>query len=541
MRNGIARNVVALASAATLSLFAMGCGGASTTEGADAASTEATEATETTEEAGDVAAEQDAPDYAAEVAALADAADQQAASGTIFVQGFEWGPGVSKVIVELPAEAEAVSATDARIVTADAERTITDLYLSDATGEKAEGASKYATFELETTNEVSGSPFTYDFMVTFMNDWSEEYGVEAIFGTTVGGKETTTGINADLIANRICPDVDVFANRGEFKGNYENPMTKEKEDYTLHYAAFEPDTLAKDKAKNPLVIWLHGQGEGGTDPDITLLGNEVVALAKDDIQAHFTTKGGENGAYVLAVQTPTYWMDGGDGTNSNGDVISRYTEVLMDAIKKYVGDHDDVDTNRIYLGGCSNGGYMTMNMLVEYPDYWAAAYPICEAYAFNMYERNADGTYKVDVDDSGFMPVTTHYPTDERWMTDEKIASLKNIPIWFVQSADDTTVAPAQFAQPTYRAMLKAGDTNKWFSLFETVQGTDDSAATYMGHWSWVYLFNDQVTAVQDTKAIADSADDDTTFGFTATNDGGGTAKAGEFSNIFDWLNAQSK
>ena len=58
------------------------------------------------------------------------------------------------------------------------------------------------------------------------------------------------------------------------------------EELTLQYAAYEPESLKNGK-KNPLIIWLHGQGEGGTDTDITLLGNEVVALAKDDIQSHF--------------------------------------------------------------------------------------------------------------------------------------------------------------------------------------------------------------------------------------------------------------
>ncbi len=141
-----------------------------------------------------------------------------------------------------------------------------------------------------------------------------------------------------------------------------------------------------------MVIWLHGQGEGGTDPDIAILGNEVSALAKEEIQSYFQTDD-VTGAYVLAVQTPTYWMDEGDGTNGNGSGISRYTEILMDTINDYVAAHPDVDTDRIYLGGCSNGGYMTMNMVIQYPDYFAAAYPVCEAYAYYEYERNSDGTY----------------------------------------------------------------------------------------------------------------------------------------------------
>ena len=63
-------------------------------------------------------------------------------------------------------------------------------------------------------------------------------------------------------------------------------MTKKNEKVDLQYAAYEPKKLQSGN-KNPLIIWLHGQGEGGTDPDITLLGNKVTALTKEDIQNHF--------------------------------------------------------------------------------------------------------------------------------------------------------------------------------------------------------------------------------------------------------------
>lgn len=58
---------------------------------------------------------------------------------------------------------------------------------------------------------------------------------------------------------------------------------------------------------------------------------------------------------------------------------SIYTDTLIELIQKYVEEHPGIDQNRIYIGGCSNGGYMTMNLLFEKPDYFAAAYPVCDA------------------------------------------------------------------------------------------------------------------------------------------------------------------
>ena len=341
--------------------------------------------------------------------------------------------------------------------------------------------------------------------------------------------------------NRISPDTDLFAARGTFSGSYVNPLTDQEEEVTLSTAAYEPEGLAEGEA-NPLVIWLHGQGEGGTDPDIAILGNEVSALAKEEIQSYFKTDD-VTGAYVLAVQAPTYWMDEGDGTNGNGSGISRYTEILMDTINDYVAAHLDVDTDRIYLGGCSNGGYMTMNMVIHYPDYFAAAYPICEAYAYYEYERNSDGTYvKASEEATG---TSAFVKTGRVWFTEEKLQAIKDLPIWFVQSADDPVVVPANYLLPTYQALVQAGAENTWVSYFETVEGTDSPGTTYMGHFSWIYLFNNQVTGVQDKAAIAASTDAEI-FGFEPSNaTGGGTAAAtvGEttYTNIFEWLNAQSR
>ncbi len=505
---------------------------------AEATEAETTEAEEESkaEEADPYAAAAEAAAKEAEAAAEAAAgANAQAAAGKIFITGSEWGPGVNKVIFELPEAVSEVSVDGAVVNTNTTARTAVAGYPSDAEGEKAEGESNYVTLELETNYSVSGSPFNYDFMVTFQNHWVEAYPVIACFSAK-GAEEKTYGFNGDCIENRVCPSADLFTHTGFFSGTYLNPMTNENDDLTLQYAAYEPDSLVDDGVKNPLIIWLHGQGEGGIDPDIVLLGNEVTALAQEPIQGYFTSEGGSGGAYVLVMQTATYWMDGGDGTNSSGDLTSRYTEILMDAIKNYVDSMPDIDTSRIYLGGCSNGGYMTINMLVNYPDYWAAAYPNCEAYAFYTFEE-------LQGDATAMGGSIKYGPSDVRWMTDEKIEAIKDIPIWFAQSADDTIVVPTNFAFPTYQALLKAGAKNAWFSLFETVNGTDDPTAQYMGHWVWCYLFNNQITAVQDPAAIVDATDE--SFGFVASNAGGGSKTAEvdgvTYDNIFAWMNAQSK
>ncbi len=467
----------------------------------------------------------------------------------IFIDGIEGGPTVSKVIAEFPKEISSVENNNLwKITTAGVERKIKNIYISDKMGNKA-AKSAYITFDLETETVKGGfsyiaSPFKYNTEI-FMNQWVSNYIVN-IKGGTLKIENKTFSVadkTKDSINNRIVPDTELFSFRDAISGDYINPITKKTDNLKLHLAAYEPSNL-KSGSRKPLIVWLHGQGEGGTDPDIAILGNEASALARAEIQSYFTSgTNNEKGAFVLIVQSPTYWMDEGDGTNGNGSGISRYTQILMKAIENYVATNPYVDRNRIYIGGDSNGGYMTINMILEYPDYFAAAYPICEAYSYYEYEKNVDGTYKRHPENlSG---TSNFILTDKLWFTPEKAEKIKNLPIWFINAANDPIVIPKNFSLPKYQALLKAGAKNVWYSYYENVKGTDMPEVEYLGHFSWIHVLNNRVSGVQDTTKIINSVDKET-FGFIPSNaTNGGSKKAvyngKTYSNLFAWMNDQIK
>ena len=327
--------------------------------------------------------------------------------------------------------------------------------------------------------------------------WRDEYSVTVSLkkGKTLkAGKQKFTAIACatDKALKDFVSEADYF-NKGTFTGK----ATGKGGDITLTYASYEPWSLRGDGKANPLVIWLHGGGEGGVDVSITLLGNEVVSLIRPEIQSHFTTEGGADGAYVLSVQCPTMWMGTSKGFG-HGEYPSLYADVLKSCIDAFVDSHPDVDPRRIYLGGCSNGGYMTMHMLIRNPRYFAAAYPTCEAYA----DAN---------------------------ISDNEIKALAEENIWIVQSYDDTTVDPKTHCIPTFQRLMKEGAKNVWMSMFENVQGIDNPGQRLMGHFSWTYLFNDAVTASQEQ----------TPGDVKPSNNGGGSVAPQGHANIFEWMNAQ--
>ncbi|MDR2417740.1 MAG: prolyl oligopeptidase family serine peptidase [Treponema sp.] len=446
----------------------------------------------------------------------------------LVVEGFEWGPSVSKLILTAGDDFQLDGAgTDTFVVTVTLPgnegdsvtyvRGITDMYLCGPDGTKlSSGSSRHIALELAVgygiTMSIPGfgnigaaidgsSPFSYNAETGF-NSWADlaVYTVELAEGKTIrlgNVRYDALNVAAASYTGRLIPETTRFT-----KG------VSVSDSITLQTAAYEPDALRNDSGKNALIIWLHGAGEGGTDPDIVLLGNDVTELSKEPIQGYFKTDG-LAGAYVLAVQAPTMWMDSGSGQHQ-GDQDSMYTGVLKQSIDRYVAGNSDVDTDRIYIGGCSNGGYMTVNMLINYPDFFAAAYPICEAYM-------------------------------DSFIDDVKLDALKGIPIWFTASADDLVVAPPAYVARTYARLLRVGAENVHFSYFENVTGQDQPGVVYMGHWSWIYTLQDRCVLDQNADAVRAAASLDAAAALVSAPSTELVQVNGANVTLWGWLAAQRK
>ena len=426
------------------------------------------------------------------IAATAGAQTLKMTPQVVRITAYEASTAVNLVVVKPEVKPDVLDPAVFTVETNGVERNVKIVYTCDDRGEWTDGGD-YLAFGLEVSNARGAAPLVSRGMGT----WSTAYPVKVALkqGKSVkaaGKKYTAVECETPHALRNVLSESDFFR-RGTFTG----PSTGRPGDETLTYGAYEPEALRIDGKANPLIIWLHGMGEGGTDVSIELMGNEVVALIRNDIQSHFTTEGGEQGAYVLAVQCPTMWMDTAKGFSA-GDHPSLYSDVLKSCIDHYLAQNPDVDRNRVYIGGCSNGGYMTVNMLLRNPGFFAAAYPTCEAFA----DTN---------------------------ISDLQIKQISGENIWFVQSFDDTTVRPTDYCIPTYKRLIEAGAKNVWMSMFENVTGTDTPGQRLFGHFSWVYVFNDQVTGAQE-QSTADPK---------PSNNGGGTVAPQVFHNLFDWMNAQ--
>jgi len=134
-------------------------------------------------------------------------------------------------------------------------------------------------------------------------------------------------------------------------------QTKEKaviqRNTTLNYLLWFPADYKKDKTKTfPLLIFLHGSGERGTNID----------LVKMHGPPSFVDKRSDFPFITVSPQCPTdSWWNVED------------LQVMLEQLKaKY-----RIDTDRIYLTGLSMGGFGTWSWASFYPNQFAAIAPVC--------------------------------------------------------------------------------------------------------------------------------------------------------------------
>jgi predicted esterase len=362
----------------------------------------------------------------------------------LIIEGFDWGPAASKVILPLSQSSKTANLDNYKVTVTrktdkgdipasvvSGSREVMQAFVSDEDGYPIAEGNHVTLILAVAPFKPLGSPIQY--FRGKGNVWVDY---------ELNISDTETGYVWDKEGGRSIPLLDEFDLKGKYTHN----------DITMSYAAFKPESSV---GKAPLLIWLHGGGEGGTDPSIAAIGNKAVNYVSEEIQSIF------EGAYVLVPQAPTFWMNSTEGGYTRGETNDMYNEGLMALIKDYVSKNPGIDTKRIYVGGCSNGGYMSLKLILNHPEYFAAGFISALAYS-------------------------------SEFITDEQINSIKNVPIWFVQSKDDNTTKPDLTVVPVYNRLKASGAKNVHFSFYDHViditgQYGGDSYY-YNGHWSWVYL-----------------------------------------------------
>ncbi len=163
---------------------------------------------------------------------------------------------------------------------------------------------------------------------------------------------------------------------------------------TMQYLLYLPKNFQEEKSAFPLIMFLHGSGERGSDIEQVKMHGPPKLADKKDFPF-----------IIVSPQCPA-------GQRWDIELLNN---LLDDVISKY-----NVDKSRIYLTGLSMGGFGTWAFASKYPGKIAAIAPICGG------------------GDPG------------------NVANIKNIPVWVFHGAKDSAV-PLARSEEMVKALREAG------------------------------------------------------------------------------------
>lgn len=189
--------------------------------------------------------------------------------------------------------------------------------------------------------------------------------------------------------------------------------------------------------KYPLVIFLHGSGERGSDNEAQLKWGVLNFATSQNLKMYRPI--------VIAPQCPENmsWEHFSEDGNSLEAEPSEPMKLLVELINQSI-EKLPIDPNRIYITGLSMGGFGTFDAILRYPNLFAAAVPVCGG---------------------GIV---------------SKASEISHIPMWIFHGALDEAVDPKRSLEMV-QALTNSGG-NPGFTQYPEA-----------GHFSWVAAYSDEM------------------------------------------------
>ncbi len=238
--------------------------------------------------------------------------------------------------------------------------------------------------------------------------------------------------------------------RASDKGHFvERSVTVEGQ--TSRYQVFVPANAAAQRGALPVVLFLHGSGERGSDG---------VKQTEAGLGPHLRSHARDFPALVVLPQVP-------EDEEWSG-INNRIALAALDATIAEFG----ADPQRQYLTGMSMGGYGSWNIALDHPTRFAAIVPVCGAV---LAPRAVRTTLLVESVAGEADPYAA------------MASQLKGTPIWMFHGAKDDVVLPDDDRR-LKAAFDQAGAADVRYT--EYPQGNHNAwDATYADAAMWKWLF----------------------------------------------------
>jgi len=231
----------------------------------------------------------------------------------------------------------------------------------------------------------------------------------------------------------------------------ERRMNKMVGDQRLHYLVQTPEkTKKKPKSGWPLLLFLHGYGECGDDIKKVKKHGPPKLIGQFDSLAN---------CVIISPQCPknSWWR----------------VETLKALVEEVIAQREDIDRSRLYVTGLSMGGYGIWSFISHYPNYFAAAIPICGG--GNPFHLPANRPPIKSGINNEFRP--------------EGLGKAKNLPLWAFHGIKDRSV-PIKETEFLVRVLRNAGSTKVRFTSYPEAGHVTAWKNAYNDPTVWKWLFS---------------------------------------------------
>lgn len=219
------------------------------------------------------------------------------------------------------------------------------------------------------------------------------------------GKDAPQGISEDTRTFKKIKDERMVAENTDYKG-----YIFKKGDSVMTFRLKSPTTIEENK-KYPLIVFLHGMGDWGTDNSRHMYKSLIESVDKYVAEE----------CYVFMPQTNKNYDWKGTHRKTGKKSEDIYNYCLDELIKTRA-----IDRDRVYITGMSMGGNGTLYQAYTHPEKYAAAVPLC-----------------------GYFP-------DEEF---SDLSRLSDIALWLAHSRTDDVVAFEE-SEKLYNRLVASGRTD---------------------------------------------------------------------------------
>lgn len=252
-----------------------------------------------------------------------------------------------------------------------------------------------------------------------------------------------------VIVTVVLPIFIRTAQGGESVSESRHQMTKTVSGHQLPYLLQTP-TGEPPKDGWPLLLFLHGYGECGTDLE------KVKVHGPPKLTDRFEQL---SNCIIVSPQCPTdsWWR----------------VDALRALVDEVLCSRDHIDRDRLYVTGLSMGGYGIWTFLSHDPHTFVAAVPICGGGDPLRLPKNQPPE-KIGVKNE-FKP--------------EGLAGARHVPIWTFHGTEDGAVPIAE-SELIVRMLRDAGNTSLQFTIYERAGHVAAWEKAYENPEMWDWLFS---------------------------------------------------